>query len=100
MRKLLVALRMGTAVLLLSSWLSAQDFKLETQQVKERQKQEMKALKLKHKFAKESMKGQDIAKSLRIQMEHEMEREEEMLRQKHKHELQELKDRQRVMKEL
>lgn len=77
----------------------AQDFKYEMNQVRERQKSEMKALKQKHKFAKESMKGQTVSKSIRSQMEHEMKREEQALRQKHDHEIEILKDRQRVLRE-
>jgi hypothetical protein len=100
MRRLFVALTMFVSILLLACWLPAQDFKFETQQIKDRQKSEMKALQLKHKFSKESMKGQDIPKSLRVQMQHEMKREEQTLRQKHQHELQELKDRQRVLQEM
>jgi hypothetical protein len=100
MHRFFVALTLFVSILLLALGLSAQDFKFETQQIKDRQKAEMKALQLKHKFSKESMKGQDIPKSLRVQMKNEMKREEETLRQKHKHELQELKDRQRVLTEM
>lgn len=100
MRRLIVALTLFVSILLLACWLPAQDFKFETRQIKDRQKAEMKALQLKHKFSKESMKDQDIPKSLHIQMKNEMKREEETLRQKHKHELQELKDRQRVLNEM
>ena len=100
MRRLFVAVGLLVSTLLLACGLSAQDFKIENQQVKDRQKAEIKALQLKHKFAKQSMKGQDIPKSLRIQMQNEMHREEQTLRQKQKHELQELKDRQRVLTEM
>lgn len=99
MRRLLVAVTLFVATILVICGLFAQDFKLETQGVKERQKQELKTLKLQHKYQKQSMKDQDIPKSLRTQMKHKMQREEQELRQRHKHELQELKDQQRVIKE-
>jgi len=99
MRRLLVAVGLLVSTLLLVCGLSGQGFKFENQQVKERQKAEMKALKLKHKYAKESLKGQDIPKALRTQMHNEMKREEQTLRQKHEHEMEVLKDRQRVLTE-
>jgi len=100
MQRLLVTVGVLVSTVLLVGGLSAQDFKLELQQVKVRQKQEMQALKLKHKYAKEALKGQETPKSVRIQMQHEMEREEKALRQKHKDELQKMKDQQRVLNQM
>ena len=100
MRRLFVAGTLFVSTLVLACALWAQDFKYETNQVRERQKAEMKALKQKHKFAKESMKGQTVPKALRIQMKNEMKREKQSLRQKHKHESEILKDRRRVLREL
>ena len=99
MRRLFVAWTVVVLTLILACALLGQDFKFESNQIKDRQKAEMKALKLKHKFAQESMKGQPIPKSMRIQMQHEMKREEKALRQKHEDELETLRDRQRVLKE-
>ena len=99
MRRLFVAWTVVLLTLILACTLLGQGFKFESNQIKERQKAEMKALKLKHKYAQESMKGQTIPKSMRIQMQNEMKREQKSLRQKHKDELETLKDRQRVMKE-
>jgi len=99
MRRLLVAWTLMLSTLVLACSLCANDFKFETKQVKERQKTEMKALKLKHKYAKEMLKSQSIPKSMRKQMLNEMKREEKALRQKHDDELETLKDRQNVMKE-
>ncbi|MFB3923856.1 MAG: hypothetical protein ACE145_19200 [Terriglobia bacterium] len=100
MRKLLLALAAGIAAVCLSgSLLLGQDFKTERGQVKERQKAERKALKLKHKFTSESMKSQEIPKSQRQMMKHQMEREERELREKHRDEMQDLRDRQRALKE-
>ncbi len=100
MRRLFVAATVFVSTLILACGLWAQDFKFETNQVKERQKAELKALKLKHKFANESIKGQTVSKALRIQMQNEMKREEQTLRQKHDQELEVLRDRQRVFKEM
>ena len=99
MRRLFVAWTALVLTLLLAIALCGQDFKFETNQIKERQKSEMKALKLKHKFAKDSMKGQPISKAMRTQMENEMKREEKSLRQKHEDEMETLKDRMRVLKD-
>jgi hypothetical protein len=99
MRRLFVAWTVFVSTLILACALMGQDFKFESTQIKERQKAEMKALKLKHKFTKDSMKGQPISKATRIQMENEMKREEKALRQKQEAELETLKDRMRVMKE-
>ncbi len=99
MRRLVVAWTLFLSTLVLALALSAQDFKVESNQIKERQKAEMKALKLKHQYAKDSMRGQPIPKAMRIQMQNEMKREEKALRQKHEDELETLKDRQRVLKE-
>ncbi|MBI4164776.1 MAG: hypothetical protein HY508_03460 [Acidobacteria bacterium] len=99
MHRLLVACSAMLLTLILACALLGQDFKFESNQIKERQKAEMKALKLKHKYAQDSLKGQTIPKSMRIQMQNEMKREERTLRQKHRDELETLQDRQRVMKE-
>ena len=100
MRKLLLALAVAFAGICLSgSWLVGQDFKAERGQVKERQKAERKALSLKHKFTKESMSSSEIPKSQRQIMKHQMERERRELRERHRDELQDLRDRQRALKE-
>lgn len=99
MRRLFVAWTVLVSTLILACALQGQDFKFESNQIKERQKAEMKALMLKHQFAKESMKGQPIPKAMRIQMQNEMKREEKALRNKHEDELETLKDRQRVLRE-
>lgn len=99
MRRLLIAWIYLALTLILVAGLSAQDLSFETNQMKERQQVEMKALKLKHKYTKESMKNQTIPKATRTQMENEMKREEKALKQKHHDEMETLKDRQRVMKE-
>jgi len=100
MRRFLVVLISGVAAVVLSSCLWAQDFKFERQQMKDRQKAEWKALRLKHKYAKESMKGQEVPKSIRIQTKHQLQREARELRQRHADERQDLKDRQRAIQEM
>lgn len=100
MRKLLLALAVAFAWICLSgSWLVGQDFSGERGQVKDRQKAERNALKLKHKFTKESLSSREIPKSQRLMMKHQMERERRELRERHRDEIQDLKDRQRALKE-
>lgn len=75
------------------------NMKLAKEQLKARQKQERKELKLREKYLKESLKGQHISKAMRIQAKHQMQREERQLREKQKEERQKLKDEQRLLKE-
>ena len=99
MHRLFVAWTVTLSTLILAWALWGQDFKFESNQIKDRQKAEIKALKVKHEYAKAMLKGQSIPKSMRTQMRNEMKREEKALRQKHEDELETLKDRQRVVKE-
>lgn len=100
MRKLFLALAVALAGICLSgSWLAAQDFKAERGQVKDRQKAERKALKLKHRFTKESLSSREIPKAQRLMMKHQMERERRELRERHRDELQDLRDRQKALRE-
>lgn len=100
MRRVLVALMVGLAwIWISSSRLAAQDFKFEKQQIKERHKVEMKALKMKAKYQKQATQGQEIPKSLRLQTKHQLDREKRELRERQRDELQDLKDRERSLKE-
>jgi cell division protein FtsL len=101
MRRLLIVIIAGLALGLSLTPVAAQVYSLkgEKQQVKARQKQEWKALKLQEKYQKQSWKGQPVAKSARLQMKHQMQRAKRELRARHKDELQDLRDRQRALKE-
>ena len=100
MRRILLALVTVLVAIGLSSWVLAQGMQQESKQLKDRQKAENKALKLKHKYAKDSMSSRDVPKSVRSQMKHQREREQRNLQQKHKDERQDMKDRQRMLKEM
>jgi hypothetical protein len=103
MRKLLV----GLMVTLVLSFPAARmgagqnryDFKLERKTLKARQKQEWKAVKLQQKYQKRSWKGMRMSRATRAQMKHQMQREKRALRETQRNDRQELKDRQRLMKE-
>ncbi len=69
------------------------------EQIKRRQKEERRALKLKQKYTKDSMKNQGLPKSERARMRHELKREARDLHQRQKDERQDLKDRQKSIKE-
>jgi hypothetical protein len=98
MRKHLALMMVATVLYSTSaSLLAGQDVGSESEQVKNRQKEESKALVLKQKFQKDSMKALPRAERLRVQ--HEMQKESRELRERQKNERQELKDRQRVMKD-
>jgi biopolymer transport protein ExbB/TolQ len=77
----------------------AQDFKSERQLTKARHKAEQNALKMKQKFAKDSPQRQEGPKAQRLLVKHQMERERRELRERQKDEIQDLKDRQKVLEE-
>lgn len=63
-----------------------------------RQKEERQALKLKQEYARESLRNSTLPKAIRIQLKHELKREQLKLRQRQKDERQTLKDRERLLK--
>jgi hypothetical protein len=71
----------------------------EVQLLKQRQKEERNALKMRERYMKQSMKAQNLSPALRAQQKHQMDKEKRALRQKHRNEMQELKDRLRLNKE-
>jgi len=99
MRKILVALMMGLIWICTSpSPLTAQNLRTEKQQMKARHKAEKKTLKMREQYQKQMMKDQRVSKAVRIQMKHQLQREKRELGERHKDELQDLKDRQRAIK--
>ncbi len=80
---------------------AAQEYnpKLDRQQLKARQKQERKTLKMKEKYAKASWKDPSVDKIARLQMKHQMEQERRALLERQRNERQNLEDRQRLLKE-
>ena len=71
----------------------------EKKMLKVQQKQERKALKHQQKYQKHSWKGAHLSKAARKQMKHQMQREDRALSEKQRDDRQDLKDRQRLMKE-
>lgn len=71
----------------------------EVQMLKQRQKEERKAMKLKKQYTKRSMRSQNLPKAIRDQMKHQLQREQRALREKQKNEMQDLKDRIRIANE-
>jgi hypothetical protein len=100
MRRFLVVLMAGlVGIGLLAPRLAAQDIKVEKQQMKARQKADLRALKLKEQYQKQAMRTHQVPKSVRVQMTHQMQREKRELRERQKDERQDLKDRQRALRE-
>lgn len=66
--------------------------------LKARQKLEAHALKLKQAYMKSSIRNSNLPKAVRIQLKHELKREQRRLRQKQKDERQALKDQERLFK--
>jgi hypothetical protein len=77
--------------------LLAQQWPTETTTLKARQRQERRALKLKQKYARESLQNSGLPKAVRSQLKHELKREQKKLRQRQKDERQTLKDRERLL---
>lgn len=62
-----------------------------------RQKQDLQALKLKQKYARESLQNSSLPKAVRNQLKHELNQEQRKLLQKQNDERQTLKDRQKLL---
>jgi hypothetical protein len=102
MRKLLVVM------VILLSWSFALvgdahaqqlDQRQQRQQLKVIQKRERNSIKMQHKNIKNSWKRQKVSKASRLEVTHQMERENRALRERQKNERQDLSDRQRALKE-
>jgi hypothetical protein len=61
-------------------------------------KEQMKALKLREHFMKQSWKNQHVPKAVREQQKHQLERQMRELRNRQKDEMQDLQDRMRLAK--
>lgn len=81
-----------------ASVVSARSKNVEIQQLKLQQKQETKALKLREHYMKQVWKHGYVSKAVREQQKHELQREKRKLKNKHKDQMQELKDRLRIVK--
>ena len=67
--------------------------------LKSNQKRERDAVKLQHKNMKNSWKNQRVSDSARLQAKHQMERDDRALRERQRNERQDLKDRQKALRE-
>jgi hypothetical protein len=74
-----------------------QQWPSESAMLKTRQKQELQALKLKQKYARESLQNSSVPKAIRAQLKHELKQERRKLRQRQKDERQTLKDREKLL---
>lgn len=102
MRKFLISLLATLVVGLSAGALGTSqewDPRPEKQQIKERQKEERQALKLKHQYMRQSIQGQPLPKAERARLKHQRQREKRELRERQKDELQDLRDRRRLAKE-
>jgi len=103
MRKLLIAamvtLVLSSPVVRMSARQRSSPVMSEKRMLKVRQKQEWNTLKRQQKYQKRSMRGQRLSRATRAQMKHQMQRDRRALREKHRNERQDLKDRRRLMKE-
>jgi hypothetical protein len=80
--------------------LAAQGYSTQMQILKSSQKQALKALKLKQKYAQETLRNPGVPTEVRQQLKHQLKSEERKLRVQQKDDRQELKDRQRLTKQV
>ena len=85
------------AVFLAGPAFARQQWASEKTLLEARQKQELQALKLKQKYARESLQNSSLPKAVRTQLKHELKQEQRKLLQKQKDERQTLKDRQKLL---
>ncbi|HUZ45115.1 MAG TPA: hypothetical protein VMW54_00620 [Terriglobia bacterium] len=78
--------------------LAAQGYTSRMNILKNRQRQELKALKLKQQYAKESLKNGQLTHAARLQLKHQLKSEERKLRERQRDMREELKDRNQLLK--
>ena len=88
-----------TLGLLVSPLLAVQRYSTPMQILKSRQKEALKALKLKQKYANDLLTNRRVPDAVRRQMKHQLKSEERKLRDQQKDERQKLKDRERLLKQ-
>ena len=75
------------------------DQRQQGQQLKASQKRERAAVKKQHRSIKKSWKGQRVSSAARLQAKHQMQRDDRALHERQRDERQDLKDRQRTLKQ-
>lgn len=93
-----ICLLILASLLLVSSAFARQKGPAESLMLKVRQQQELRALRLKQKYVRRSLKHSGLPKAVRIQLKHDLKREARKLRQRQRDERQALKDRQRLLR--
>ena len=77
----------------------AQSLRQQKKQLKAHQKQEFKVLRQQQKNRMRSLKQVPVSKAVLLQTKHQMQRDRRAMRDKQKDDMQDLKDRQRTLKE-
>lgn len=77
--------------------LARQQLPSDSAMLKARQKQELQALRLKQKYARESFQDSRLPRAVRTQLKHQLKRERRKLRQRQKDERETLKDREKLL---
>lgn len=97
MQKLLTLIL--TAGLSIAPLLAVERYSTPMRILKSRQRQELKALKLKEKYARDLLKNRRVPDAVRRQLKHQLDRDGRKLREQQRDEREELKDRQRLLKQ-
>ncbi|HEV2351854.1 MAG TPA: hypothetical protein VG028_18650 [Terriglobia bacterium] len=71
----------------------------EVQALKAQQKRESNAFKINERNVKQSFKGRQVPRAVRDQQLHQLQRDKRAMKERHRNQLQELKDRQRMMRD-
>lgn len=72
---------------------------LEVQALKAQQKRESNTFKINERNLKQSFRGRQVPRSVRDQQLHQLQREKRAMKERHRNQMQELKDRQRMMRD-
>jgi len=72
---------------------------LEVQSLKAQQKRESQAYKLNERNVKQSLKGHQVTKAARDLQMHQLQRDKRAMKERHRNQLQDLKDRQKLIRD-
>jgi hypothetical protein len=71
----------------------------EVEALKAQQKRERNTFKINERNVKQSFKGREVSRAVREQQLHQLQRDKRAMKERHRNQMQELKDRQRMMRD-
>lgn len=97
----IIFLWVAVSVLVSPAWMlkASPRGNLEVQALRAQQKRESNAYKLNERNVKQSLRGRQVSRAAREQQMHQLQRQKRAMKERHRDQLQELKDRQRLMRD-